>query len=154
MSLTMLQQLQEKQAFEELIKKNQSGKERLEALSGLSAKTNSFLNVKEELQGTIKAAKSILDPKYSEQEFAELLSHHGLTITNDLKTLYSDFMGSIDPIKKRMFNQFLEILLLKKHNTLVKQYERKEKPTVMFHEEKQLELIIKDELNKIRNQTI
>ena len=47
MSLTMLQQLQEKQLQEELIKKNQSGKARLEALSGVSSKTNSFLNIKE-----------------------------------------------------------------------------------------------------------
>jgi hypothetical protein len=34
-----------------------------------------------------------------------------------------------------MFNRFLELLLLKKHNALLKQIERKGKPVVMFHEE-------------------
>lgn len=148
MSLTMLQQLQEKQLQEELIKKNQSGKARLEALSGISSKTNSFLNIKEELKGTIKAVSSILDPKYAEEEFTSLMGHHDLVITNDLRDLYNHFTNSIDPTKKRLFNRFVELLLLKKHNTILKQIEKKGKPVVMFGEEKQLELIIKNELKK------
>ena len=148
MSLTMLQQLQEKQLQEELIKKNQSGKARLEALSGVSSKTNSFLNIKEELKGTIKAVSSILDPKYAEEEFTSLMEHHDLVVTNDLRDLYNHFTNSIDPTKKRLFNRFVELLLLKKHNAILKQIERKGKPVVMFNEEKQLELIIKNELKK------
>jgi len=148
MSLTMLQQLQEKQLQEELIKKNQSGKTRLEALSGISSKTNSFLNIKEELKGTIKAVSSILDPKYAEEEFTSLMEHHDLVVTNDLRDLYNHFTNSIDPTKKRLFNRFVELLLLKKHNAILKQIERKGKPVVMFNEEKQLELIIKNELKK------
>ena len=148
MSLTMLQQLQEKQLQEELIKKNQSGKARLEALSGISSKTNSFLNIKEELKGTIKAVSSILDPKYAEEEFTSLMEHHDLVVTNDLRDLYNHFTNSIDPTKKRLFNRFVELLLLKKHNAILKQIERKGKPVVMFNEEKQLELIIQNELKK------
>ena len=148
MSLTMLQQLQEKQLQEELIKKNQSGKARLEALSGISSKTNSFLNIKEELKGTIKAVSSILDPKYAEEEFTSLMEYHDLVVTNDLRDLYNHFTNSIDPTKKRLFNRFVELLLLKKHNAIVKQIEKKGKPVVMFSEEKQLELIIKNELKK------
>ena len=148
MSLTMLQQLQEKQLQEELIKKNQSGKTRLEALSGISSKTNSFLNIKEELKGTIKAVSSILDPKYAEEEFTSLMEHHDLVVTNDLRDLYNHFTNSIDPTKKRLFNRFVELLLLKKHNAILKQIERKGKPVVMFSEEKQLELIIQNELKK------
>ena len=148
MSLTMLQQLQEKQLQEELIKKNQSGKARLEALSGVSSKTNSFLNIKEELKGTIKAVSSILDPKYAEEEFTSLMEHHDLVVTNDLRDLYNHFTNSIDPTKKRLFNRFVELLLLKKHNAILKQIEKKGKPVVMFSEEKQLELIIQNELKK------
>lgn len=150
----MLQQLQEKQLQEELIKKNQSGKARLEALSGISSKTNSFLNIKEELKGTIKAVSAILDPKYAEQEFGELMTHHDMPITNDLKDLYSHFTDSIDPTKKRMFNRFIELLLMKKHNAYSRQIEKKGKPIVTFQEEKQLELIIKDELKKLRNRVL
>jgi len=148
MSLTILQQLQEKQLQEKLIKKNQSGKARLEALSGISSKTNSFLNIKEELKGTIKAVSSILDPKYAEEEFTSLMEYHDLVVTNDLRDLYNHFTNSIDPTKKRLFNRFVELLLLKKHNAIVKQIEKKGKPVVMFSEEKQLELIIKNELKK------
>ena len=144
----MLQQLQEKQLQEELIKKNQSGKARLEALSGISSKTNSFLNIKEELKGTIKAVSSILDPKYAEEEFTSLMEHHDLVVTNDLRDLYNHFTNSIDPTKKRLFNRFVELLLLKKHNAILKQIEKKGKPVVMFSEEKQLELIIQNELKK------
>lgn len=155
MTLTMLQQLQEKKRQDELEKRNQKSKERIQELSSLSNQTSSWLNVKEELKGTIKSVKAILDPKYSEQEFRELLSHHDLVVTNELITLYSNFVDSIDPVKKRAFNNFLEILLLKKHNTIVKQIERKDKPTVMFHEqEKQLEYIIRDDLNKIKQRVI
>jgi len=154
-NLTMLQQLQEKKRQDALEKRNQASKERIQQLSSLSNQTSSWLNVKEELKGTIKSVKAILDPKYSEQEFRELLSHHDLVVTNELLTLYSNFVDSIDPVKKRAFNNFLEILLLKKHNTIVKQIERKDKPTVMFHEqEKQLEYIIRDDLNKIKQRVI
>jgi len=155
MTLTMLQQLQEKKRQDELEKRNQLSKERIQQLSSPPDQTSSWLNVKEELKGTIKSVKAILDPKYSEQEFRELLSHHDLVVTNELITLYSNFVDSIDPVKKRAFNNFLEILLLKKHNTIVKQIERKDKPTVMFHEqEKQLEYIIRDDLNKIKQRVI
>jgi hypothetical protein len=65
-----------------------------------------------------------------------------------LKDLYNHFTNSIDPTKKRLFNRFVELLLMKKHNAILKQIEKKEKPIVMFGEEKQLELIIKNELKK------
>jgi hypothetical protein len=154
MTQSLHQQLAEKKRIEELASQNKKGKIRLQELSGISSKTSSFLNVKEELKGTIKAVSAILDPKYSEQEFDDLMTHHDLAITNDIKDLYNHFIDNIDPVKKRMFNRFLELLLLKKHNALLRQIERKGKPVVMFHEEKQLELIIKDELKKIRNRII
>jgi hypothetical protein len=154
MTLTLHQMVAEKQRQEAIRKQNEKAKLRLQELSGVSSKTSSFMNVKEELKGTIKAVTSILDPKYSEQEFADLMTHHDLVISNDIKDLYSNFIDNIDPIKKRMFNRFLELLLLKKHNALLKQIERKGKPVVMFHEEKQLELIIKDELNKLKQRVI
>ena len=154
MTQSLHQQVAEKLRAEKLAKQNEAGKIRLQELSGVSSKTSSFLNVKEELKGTIKAVSAILDPKYAEQEFVDLMTHHDLVISNDIKDLYNHFIENIDPIKKRMFNRFLELLLLKKHNALLKQIERKGKPVVMFHEEKQLELIIKDELKKIRNKVL
>jgi hypothetical protein len=43
---------------------------------------------------------------------------------------------------------------MKKHNAIAKQPERGDKPVVIFREEKQFELIIKDELKKIRNKVL
>ena len=117
-------------------------------MSGVSSKTSSFLNVKEELKGTIKAVSAILDPKYAEQEFVDLMTHHDLVISNDIKDLYNHFTKLIDPTKKRMFNRFVELLLLKKHNAILRQIEKNKKPVVYFDEEKQLELIIQNELKK------
>ena len=148
MTQSLHQQVAEKLRAEKLAKQNEAGKIRLQELSGVSSKTSSFLNVKEELKGTIKAVSAILDPKYAEQEFVDLMTHHDLVISNDIKDLYNHFTKSIDPTKKRLFNRFVELLLLKKHNTILKQIERKGKPVVMFNEEKQLELIIKNELKK------
>jgi hypothetical protein len=148
MTLSLHQQIAEKKRQEQLQKQNEQGKVRLQQLSGISNKTSSFLNIKEELKGTIKAVSSILDPKYAEEEFTSLMGHHDLVITNDLRDLYNHFTNSIDPTKKRLFNRFVELLLLKKHNTILKQIEKKGKPVVMFGEEKQLELIIKNELKK------
>ena len=144
----------EKQRQEAIRKQNEKAKLRLQELSGVSSKTSSFMNVKEELKGTIKAVTSILDPKYSEQEFGELMTHHDIPITNDLKDLYNHFIDSIDPTKKRVFNRFVELLLMKKHNAYSRQIEKKGKPIVTFQEEKQLELIIKDELNKLKQRVI
>ena len=148
MTLSLHQQVAEKQRQEKLQKRNEQSKNRLQELSGTSNKTSSFLNVKEELKGTIKAVTAILDPKYAESEFEEVISHHELVITNNLKDLYNHFTNSIDPTKKRLFNRFVELLLMKKHNAILKQIEKKGKPVVMFGEEKQLELIIKNELKK------
>ena len=108
MTQSLHQQDAEKLRAEKLAKQNEAGKIRLQELSGVSSKTSSFLNVKEELKGTIKAVSAILDPKYAEQEFGELMTHHDMPITNDLKDLYSHFTDSIDPTKKRMFNRFIE----------------------------------------------
>jgi hypothetical protein len=154
MTQSLHQQLDEKLKAEKLAKQNEAGKKRLQELSGVSSKTSSFLNVKEELKGTIKAVSAILDPKYAEQEFGELMTHHDIPITNDLKDLYNHFTDSIDPTKKRMFNRFTELLLMKKHNAYSRQIEKKGKPIVTFQEEKQLELIIKDELKKLRNRVL
>lgn len=154
MVLSLHQQLDEKNKQEKRAKLNEASKNRLQELSGVSSKTSSFLNVKEELKGTIKAVTAILDPKYAEQEFGELMTHHDIAITNDLKDLYSNFTGSIDPTKKRMFNRFLELLLMKKHNAYSRAIEKKGKPIVTFQEEKQLELIIRDELNKLKQRVI
>jgi hypothetical protein len=154
MTLTLHQMVAEKQRENAIKKQNEQAKIRIQELSGVSSKTSSFMNVQEELKGTIKAVTSILDPKYSEQEFSDLLTHHDLAITNDLRNLYSNFLDNLDPVKKRMFNRFLELLLLKKHNSLLKQIERKGKPTVMFHEEQQLELILKNEINKSKQRVI
>jgi len=154
MTLTLHQMVAEKQRQEAIRKQNEKAKLRLQELSGVSSKTSSFMNVKEELKGTIKAVTSILDPKYSEQEFGELMTHHDIPITNDLKDLYNHFIDSIDPTKKRVFNRFVELLLMKKHNAYSRQIEKKGKPIVTFQEEKQLELIIKDELNKLKQRVI
>jgi ribosomal protein L29 len=154
MTLTLHQMVAEKKRQDATNKKNEQAKLRIQELSGHSSKTSSFMNVKEELKGTIKAVSSILDPKYSEEEFNDLVSHHDIPITNDLMYMYSHFLTNLDPTKKRMFNRFLEILLMKKHNTLLKQIEKKGKPTVMFHEEQQLELILKNEINKSKQRVI
>lgn len=154
MTLSLHQMVFEKQRQREIQKKNEQAKLRLQELSGVSSKTSSFMNVKEELKGTIKAVTAILDPKYAEQEFGELMTHHDIPITNELKDLYNHFTDSIDPTKKRMFNRFIELLLMKKHNAYSRAIEKKGKPIVTFQEEKQLELIIKDELNKLKQRVI
>jgi hypothetical protein len=154
MTLSLHQQLDEKLKREKQVKLNEKAKKRTDELSVAPSKTNSFLNVKEELKGTIKAVTAILDPKYAQEEFIDLLTHHDLRITNDTKDLYNHFIDNLDPTKQRLFNRFIEILLMKKHNAIAKQLERGDKPVVIFHEEKQFELIIKDELKKIRNKVL
>ena len=46
-----------KKREEEIRKKNEIGKRRIESLNGLNSQTSSFLNVKEQLKGTIEAVK-------------------------------------------------------------------------------------------------
>lgn len=152
----LYQELEEKKRREARFKRNEDSRKRLAELSGVSSKTSSFLNVKEDLKGTIKAAKAILDPKHSEEEYQILLSYHDIQNTDNLKDIHSKITDNLDPIYKRHFNKYLEILLLKKHNALARQVQNKNKPVVTFSENtiKENELCLKNEVNKLRQRVI
>ena len=123
-----------KKREEEIRKKNEIGKRRIESLNGLNSQTSSFLNVKEQLKGTIEAVKNILDPKIIETEYESLLSHHDIMNTEVLSDAYDKLTKGIDRVHLRLFNDYVNLLLLSKHKSVLTSI-KKNKPVVTFSEE-------------------
>ena len=146
------QMVANKKREEQIRKKNEIGKRRIESLNGLNSQTSSFLNVKEQLKGTIQAVKNILDPKIIETEYQSLLSHHDIMNTDVLSDAYDKLTKGIDRVHLRLFNDYVNLLLLSKHKSVLMNVQKNKKSVVTFSEEITLvEQEIKRQL-QIKNQ--
>jgi hypothetical protein len=146
------QMVANKKREDEIRKKNEIGKRRIESLNGLNSQTSSFLNVKEQLKGTIQAVKNILDPKIIETEYQSLLSHHDIMNTDVLSDVYDKLTKGIDRVHLRLFNDYVNLLLLSKHKSVLMNIQKNKKSVVTFSEEITLvEQEIKRQL-QIKNQ--
>jgi hypothetical protein len=146
------QMVANKKREDEIRKKNETAKRRIESLNGLNAQTSSFLNVKEQLKGTIQAVKNILDPKIIETEYQSLLSHHDIMNTDVLSDVYDKLTKGIDRVHLRLFNDYVNLLLLSKHKSVLTNVQKNKKSVVTFSEEITLvEQEIKRQL-QIKNQ--
>jgi hypothetical protein len=146
------QMVANKKREDEIRKKNEIGKRRIESLNGLNSQTSSFLNVKEQLKGTIQAVKNILDPKIIETEYQSLLSHHDIMNTDVLSDAYDKITKGIDRVHLRLFNDYVNLLLLSKHKSVLTNIQKNKKSVVTFSEEITLvEQEIKRQL-QIKNQ--
>jgi len=146
------QMVANKKREEQIRKKNEIGKKRIEVINGLNAQTSSFLNVKEQLKGTIQAVKNILDPKIIETEYQSLLSHHDIMNTDVLSDAYDKLTKGIDRVHLRLFNDYVNLLLLSKHKSVLMNIQKNKKSVVTFSEEITLvEQEIKRQL-QIKNQ--
>ena len=110
MTLSMLQQLQEKQQQEELARKNQRGKERLQAI-GTGGHTQWSGNIKE-LSNVTKVVESILDSKDLEKEYEHILDNLNVIRVDDLLNLRNGILKRYnnDVFFVRMFSKYTELL--------------------------------------------
>jgi hypothetical protein len=114
--------------------KNQSSKLRLQEIAS-GSKTQWSGNILHDLKGVNEAAKAILDPKLTHDEYEELLSHHDIIPNDVLKSTHYKLINAIDPYYQRMFNRYLELMLLKKEEGMLRSKRKIETPVVTFHEE-------------------
>ena len=117
-------------------KKNQNAKLRLQEIAS-GSKTQWSGNILHDLKGVNEAAKAILDPKHAHAEYEELLHHHDIIPNEVLTSTHYKLIGAIDPYYQRMFNKYIELLLIKKEEAVLKGIEKKQnkKSVVQFHEE-------------------
>ena len=115
-------------------KKNQGSKTRLQEIAS-GSKTQWSGNLVYDLKGINEAAKAILDPKLTNDEYEELLTHHDIIPNEVLKSTHYKLIGVIDPHYQRMFNKYVELLLLKKEEGMLRSKRKIETPVVTFHEE-------------------
>lgn len=118
----------------ELAEKNIAAKRRLQEIAS-GSKTQWSGNLTQDLKGVNEAVKSILDPKLTNDEYEELLSHHDIIPNEVLKSTHYKLIGAIDPYFQRMFNKYIELLLLKKEEGMLRSKRKIETPVVKFHEE-------------------
>lgn len=114
--------------------KNHGSKTRLQEIAS-GTQTQWSGNLIYDLKGVNEAAKSILDPKLTNDEYEELLSHHDIIPNEVLKSTHYKLIGVIDPHYQRMFNKYVELLLLKKEEGMLRSKRKIETPVVKFHEE-------------------
>jgi len=115
--------------------KNQSSKLRLQEIAS-GSKTQWSGNILHDLKGVNEAAKAILDPKHAHDEYEELLSHHDIIPNDVLKSTHYKLINAIDPYYQRMFNRYLELMLLKKEEGMLRnKLKQNRKNVVTFHEE-------------------
>ena len=114
--------------------KNQGSKTRLQEIAS-GSKTQWSGNLVYDLKGINEAAKAILDPKLTNDEYEELLTHHDIIPNEVLKSTHYKLIGVIDPHYQRMFNKYVELLLLKKEEGMLRSKRKIETPVVTFHEE-------------------
>ena len=118
----------------ELAEKNIAAKRRLQEITS-GSKTQWSGNLTQDLKGVNEAVKEILNPKLTHQEYEELLSHHDIIPNEVLKSTHYKLIGAIDPHYQRMFNKYVELLLLKKEEGMLRSKRKIETPVVKFHEE-------------------
>jgi len=124
----------EQKRQKELQEKNLNAKRRLQEIAS-SSKTQWSGNLIYDLKGVQEAAKEILDPNLTHEEYEELLTHHDIIPNEVLKSTHYKLIGVIDPHYKRLFNKYIELLLLKKEEGMLRSKRKIEAPTVTFHEE-------------------
>jgi len=114
--------------------KNQGSKTRLQEIAS-GSKTQWSGNLVYDLKGVNEAVKAILDPKLTHDEYEELLTHHDIIPNEVLKSTHYKLIGVIDPHYQRMFNKYVELLLLKKEEGMLRSKRKIETPVVKFHEQ-------------------
>jgi len=114
--------------------RNQGSKARLQEIAS-GSKTQWSGNLVYDLKGVNEAAKAILDPKLTHDEYEELLTHHDIIPNEVLKSAHYKLIGVIDDHYKRLFNKYIELLLLKKEEGMLRSKRKIETPVVTFHEE-------------------
>jgi len=114
--------------------KNQGSKTRLQEIAS-GSKTQWSGNLVYDLKGVNEAVKAILDPKLTHDEYEELLTHHDIIPNEVLKSTHYKLISVIDDHYKRLFNKYIELLLLKKEEGMLRSKRKIETPVITFHEE-------------------
>ncbi len=124
----------EQKRQKELQEKNLNAKRRLQEIAS-GSKTQWSGNLVYDLKGVNEAVKAILDPKLTHDEYEELLTHHDIIPNEVLKSTHYKLISVIDDHYKRLFNKYIELLLLKKEEGMLRSKRKIETPVVTFHEE-------------------
>ena len=124
----------EQKRQKELQQRNQNSKARLQEIAS-GSKTQWSGNLVYDLKGVQEAAKAILDPNLTHEEYEELLTHHDIIPDEVLKSTHYKLIGAIDDHYKRLFNKYIELLLLKKEEGMLRSKRKIETPVITFHEE-------------------
>jgi hypothetical protein len=124
----------EQKRQKELQEKNLNAKRRLQEIAS-GSKTQWSGNLVYDLKGVNEAVKAILDPKLTHDEYEELLTHHDIIPNDVLKSTHYKLINVIDDHYKRLFNKYIELLLLKKEEGMLRSKRKIETPVVTFHEE-------------------
>ena len=124
----------EQKRQKELQERNLNAKRRLQEIAS-GNQTQWSGNLFYDLKGVNEAAKAILDPKLTHDEYEELLTHHDIIPTEVLKSTHYKLIGAIDDHYKRLFNKYIELLLLKKEEGMLRSKRKIETPVITFHEE-------------------
>ena len=124
----------EQKRQKELQERNLNAKRRLQEIAS-GNQTQWSGNLVYDLKGVNEAAKAILDPKLTHDEYEELLTHHDIIPNEVLKSTHYKLIGAIDDHYKRLFNKYIELLLLKKEEGMLRSKRKIETPVVTFHEE-------------------
>ena len=124
----------EQKRQKELQERNLNAKRRLQEIASGNL-TQWSGNLVYDLKGVNEAAKAILDPKLTHDEYEELLTHHDIIPNEVLKSTHYKLISVIDDHYKRLFNKYIELLLLKKEEGMLRSKRKIETPVITFHEE-------------------
>jgi hypothetical protein len=124
----------EQKRQKELQEKNLNAKRRLQEIAS-GNQTQWSGNLVYDLKGVNEAVKAILDPKLTHDEYEELLTHHDIIPNEVLKSTHYKLISVIDDHYKRLFNKYIELLLLKKEEGMLRSKRKIETPVVKFHEQ-------------------
>jgi len=119
--------------------RSQSGKKRLNEIAiNQGSKTNSFLNVKEELKGTIKMAEGILNSTHVEKEYEKVLDKFNIVNVAVLMTKRDEILGkfSNDVYFVRLFTEYTELFGDMVAKSTLQSVQDKNKATVKFFDGK------------------
>ena len=124
----------EQKRQKELQERNLNAKRRLQEIAS-GNQTQWSGNLVYDLKGVNEAVKAILDPKLTHDEYEELLTHHDIIPNEVLKSTHYKLISVIDDHYKRLFNKYIELLLLKKEEGMLRIKRKIETPVITFHEE-------------------
>ena len=127
-------QVLEQKRQKELQERNLNAKRRLQEIAS-GNQTQWSGNLIYDLKGVNEAAKAILDPKLTHDEYEELLTLHDIIPNEVLKSTHYKLISVIDDHYKRLFNKYIELLLLKKEEGMLRSKRKIETPVITFHEE-------------------